>query len=409
MQTEPACNLMASLKVLVLEDQAFQRNLLVGVLQHLGITRVESVGDGSSAMDALEQTHTGFDVAICDLRMEGMDGIEFIRRAAHHRVKSFIVTSAIETSLLTSAEAVLRSYNTRLLGVLPKPVNVDRLKGMLMLANAKAVKVADQASEHSMSLEPSHSEAEIRNALNEQQFIPYFQPKFCLDTGLPSGVEMLARWSHPALGILPPSCFIPAMEAASLIDALSDSLLSKTMVCAEAWAQIGCDINLAVNLSPLTLQNTNMPNQLKELVRRHKIAPSRVTIEVTETAVSENVSGLMESLTRLRMQGFAISVDDFGTGYSSLLQLSEMPFTEIKIDRNFVSGATENKKTTLIAESIVDLAKKLDLHTVAEGVETQAEFEFVKKLGCETGQGYFFAKPMSHDELIHFLNIARRR
>lgn len=395
--------------MLVLEDQAFQRNLLIGVLQHLGITQVESAGDGSSAMDALERTQAGFDVAICDLRMEGMDGIEFIRRAARHRVKSFIVTSAIETSLLTSAEAVLRSYNTRLLGVLPKPVNIDRLRGMLMLADFKTVKVADKDSWSSVPQEASPTEAEICEALEKHQFVPYFQPKFCLETGMPSGAEMLARWDHPTLGILSPGRFVPTMEAAGLIDALSDSLLSRAMVCANAWTQIGCDINMAVNLSPLTLQNTEMPNRLGALVRRHNIAPSRITIEVTETAVSENVSGLMESLTRLRMQGFALSVDDFGTGYSSLLQLSEMPFTEIKIDRNFVSGATENKKTTLIAESIVDLAKKLDLHTVAEGVETQAEFAFIKKLGCETGQGYFFAKPMNQDELMHFLRAARHR
>lgn len=400
---------MSDLKVLVLEDQAFQRNLLVGVLQHLGITRVESAGDGSSAMTALERTQAGFDVAICDLRMEGMDGIEFIRRAAGHRVKSFIVTSAIEANLLASAEVVLRSYNTRLLGVLPKPVDVDRLKHMLMLADRGTVRLADTASGPSARLDAPHSEAEIRNALDKQQFVPYFQPKFCLETGMPSGVEMLARWDHPTLGILSPFHFVPAMEATGLIDALSDALLSKAMVCAAEWAQIGCDINLAVNLSPLTLQNTDMPNQIGALVRRHNIAPNRITIEVTETAVSENVSRLMESLTRLRMQGFAISVDDFGTGYSSLLQLSEMPFTEIKIDRNFVSGATENKKTTLIAESIVDLAKKLDLHTVAEGVETQAEFEFIKKLGCETGQGYFFAKPMPHDALLAFLRAARHR
>jgi EAL domain-containing protein (putative c-di-GMP-specific phosphodiesterase class I) len=116
----------------------------------------------------------------------------------------------------------------------------------------------------------------------------------------------------------------------------------------------------------------------------------------------------MESLTRLRMQGFAISVDDFGTGYSSLLQLSEMPFTEIKIDRNFVSGAIENRKTRLIAESIVDLAKKLDLHTVAEGIETGTQLEFVKRLGCQTGQGYLLAKPMRHYEFMKFLTSVRR-
>jgi EAL domain-containing protein (putative c-di-GMP-specific phosphodiesterase class I)/CheY-like chemotaxis protein len=398
-------NTLTGLNVLVVEDQAFQRNLSVGILHYLGISAVESAGDGVTALAALERSENGFDVAVCDLRMDGMDGIEFIRRAAGLRVGSFIVTSAIDSSLLLSAEAVLRSFDTQLLGILPKPVDIERLKEMLAACKKKDAIPRMTAVSTRQHL-PSTSD--IREALGKSQFVPYFQPKFCLDTGIPTGAEMLARWDHPSLGILSPAAFVPAMEAANLIDALSDSLFSTAMLCAKAWSRIGCDIGMALNLSPLTLQNTDMPNRLGELVRFHDIAPSRITIEVTETAVSENVSAVMESLTRLRMQGFAISVDDFGTGYSSLLQLSEMPFTEIKIDRNFVSGAIENRKTTLIAESIVDLAKKLDLHTVAEGIETGRQLDFVKKLGCQTGQGYLFAKPMSNDDLLKFLAGAQR-
>jgi EAL domain-containing protein (putative c-di-GMP-specific phosphodiesterase class I) len=306
---------------------------------------------------------------------------------------------------MLSAEAVLRSFNTPIIGILRKPVDVERLKGML--ADCKSHQPTPRKiDENAREYAPSASD--IREALDKSQFVPYFQPKFCLDTGIPNGTEMLARWAHPMRGILSPAAFVPAMESANLIDALSDSLFSKAMLCAKAWLQTGCDIGMALNLSPLTLQNTDMPNHLGELVRFHDIPPSRITIEVTETAVSENISAVMESLTRLRMQGFAISVDDFGTGYSSLLQLSEMPFTEIKIDRNFVSGAIENRKTTLIAESIVDLAKKLDLHTVAEGIETRMQLDFVKKLGCQTGQGYFLAKPMPHNDLLKFL-VSRRR
>lgn len=403
--TETAPQAISNLKVLVVEDQAFQRNLLVGILNYLGVTAIESAADGVSALVALERSQGGFDVAVCDLRMDGMDGIEFIRRAASLRVGAFIVTSAIESSLLVSAEAVLRSFNTQLLGILTKPVDIERLKGMLA-----ACKTASPMPSATIGNSPEHvhSASDIREALDKCEFVPYFQPKFCLDTGLPNGAEMLARWAHPSLGILSPGAFVPAMESANLIDALSDSLFSKAMECAKAWSQTGWDIGMALNLSPLTLQNTEMPNRLGELVRRHQIAPSRITIEVTETAVSENISAVMESLTRLRMQGFAISVDDFGTGYSSLLQLSEMPFTEIKIDRNFVSGAIENRKTTLIAESIVDLAKKLDLRTVAEGIETGTQLDFVKKLGCQTGQGYFLAKPMNQNDLLKFLAAARR-
>jgi EAL domain-containing protein (putative c-di-GMP-specific phosphodiesterase class I)/ActR/RegA family two-component response regulator len=403
--TETVPNSLSDLKILVVEDQTFQRNLLVGILNFLGVKAVETAGDGVSALAALKGSQGGFDVAVCDLRMDGMDGIEFIRRAASLRVGSFIVTSAIDSNLLVSAEAVLRSFDMKLLGVLAKPVNIERLRAML--AGCKTSEPIERGTV-GHALEQVHTVSEIREALDNRQFIPYFQPKFCLDTGIPNGVEMLARWDHPSLGILAPAAFIPTMESAKLIDALSDSLFSEAMLCASAWAQIGCDIGMAINLSPLTLQNTDMPNQLAELVRFHNMSPSRITIEVTETAVSDNVSAVLESLTRLRMQGFAISVDDFGTGYSSLLQLSEMPFTEIKIDRNFVSGAIENRKTTLIAESIVDLAKKLDLHTVAEGIETDTQLAFVKRLGCQTGQGYFLAKPMSQHDLMKFLTFARR-
>jgi len=390
----------------VLEDQAFQRNLLVGVLKRLGVRAVEGVADGSSALNALERQDGGFDVAICDLRMEGMDGIEFIRHAVRRRVGSFIVTSAIESNLLASAEAVLRSYGTRLMGVLPKPVDIERLKHMLEDCNKDKDARAEKPTP---TLVPAHQKNEIVDALRNNQFVPYFQPKFELATGMPTGVEMLARWRHPIQGVLPPSAFVPAMEHSGLIDWLSDSLFAQALECANEWSRIGCEIGLAINLSPLTLQNTDMPNRIGALVRQYNVPPSRVTIEVTETAVSENISDLLESLTRLRMQGFEVSVDDFGTGYSSLLQLSEMPFTEIKIDRNFVTGATENRKTTIIAESIVQLARKLDLHTVAEGVESRAELDFIKRLGCETGQGYFLAQPMDQAALLGFLASARRK
>jgi len=262
---ETTRNAISDLKILVVEDQAFQRNLLVGVLNHLGIAAVESAADGLSALAVLERSQGGFDVAVCDLRMDGMDGIEFIRRAATLRVGSFIVTSAIESTLLMSAEAVLRSFDTQLLGVLTKPVDIERLKDML--ADCKLKRTIPHKTRRSSVRDRSHSASEIGKALEKAEFIPYFQPKFCLDTGIPNGAEMLARWVHPSLGLLPPAAFIPTMESANLIDALSDSIFSTAMICAKAWSQIGCDIGMALNLSPLTLQNTDMPNRLGELVR----------------------------------------------------------------------------------------------------------------------------------------------
>lgn len=407
MTTQPntAAGDLSRLTVLVLEDQSFQRNLLVGSLEYLGIKTVHAVADGMEALTALDRNPDGFDVAICDLRMERMDGLEFIRHAANRKVSSFIVTSAVDGGLLKSAESVVRKYSgIHLVGVLPKPVDLEQLKAML--ADCKSVKSkpassADHPANYSIQAD------EIPEALAKGQFIPYFQPMLDLATGRPAGVELLARWNHPTYGILPPCVFIPHMERSGLIDKLSEDLLCHALEISRQWRSK--DLQLAVNLSPLTLQNTEMPNHIGSLVRRYGADPGRITIEVTETAVSDDVSGLLESLTRLRMQGFSLSVDDFGTGYSTLLKLSEMPFTEIKIDRNFVQGATLSPKSSAIAESIVFLAKKLRLHTVAEGIETNDELEFVKRLGCETGQGYYFSRPLDHAQLLRFLDNPSQR
>lgn len=400
-QSGPA---FSDLKILVLEDHPFQRSVLVNVLKSFGIKKIAGAADGVSGLDALDRAKDGFDVAICDLKMDGMDGIEFIRHAAHRKIGSFIVTSALEGGILSSAETIVRGFGTRLTGTLSKPIDIPRLKKMLMdCMHRKGI----AGSEPHARAAASWTKEDILGALGRQEFIPFFQPKIDLATNLPIGVEMLARWQHPTKGILPPSAFVHLMEREGLIDALGDSLFRQALACAAEWSEQGLDIGLAINLSPLTLQNTDVPNRIGMLVRESGIFPEQITIEVTETAVSENVQGLLESLTRLRMQGFELSVDDFGTGYSSLLQLSEMPFTEIKIDREFVSNALANKKSAAIVESIVQLADKLQMRTIAEGIETQHELDYIRALGCDAGQGFYFAEPLGHEALIRYLKALR--
>lgn len=393
-------NRFADLKVLVLEDHPFQRSLLVNVLKSFGIKKIAGAADGLSGLSALNSERDGFDVAICDLKMEGMDGIEFIRHAASRQVGSFIVTSALEGGILSSAETIVRGFGASLTGTLKKPIDILRLKAML--ADCLHRKGGDER-EGNTRPEAIPSKSDIIDALRREEFIPFFQPKIDLRTNLPIGVEMLARWQHPSKGILSPAAFVPFMEREQLIDALGDCLFRQSMTCAAEWADCGWEINLAVNLSPLTLQNTDVPARLGRLVKESGIFPEQVTIEVTETAVSENVQGLLESLTRLRMQGFELAVDDFGTGYSSLLQLSEMPFTEIKIDRGFVSSALANRKSAAIVESIVQLAQKLEMRTVAEGIESLQELDYIRTLGCTAGQGYYLGRPLGQQALLQYL------
>ena len=248
------------------------------------------------------------------------------------------------------------------------------------------------------------SRGELLSAIQTKQFVPYFQPKIDLVSGLPVSSETLARWVHPTLGILLPSQFIELMEQMDLIDQLTDSLLHQLLEYAQDSNECHAEIGFAINISPLTLGKPHMANHICSLVKSYGVASERITIEVTETACSKDFSGLLASLVRLRMHGFGISADDFGVGYSSLQELSRMPFTEIKIDRMFVGGIADNRKSQAITEFVVQLADRLQMRTVAEGIETKGELEFVQSLGCSQGQGFYLGNPMTYQDLQDYLN-----
>lgn len=248
------------------------------------------------------------------------------------------------------------------------------------------------------------SRHELLSAIQRNQFVPYFQPKVDLVSGLSVCSETLARWIHPDLGILPPSQFIELMEQEDVIDQLTDSLLRQSLAFARSSMDCNKQFGFAINISPLTLHKPHMANHICALVKAYGVAPDRITIEVTETACSKNFGNVLASLTRLRLQGFEISADDFGIGYSSLQELNRMPFTEIKIDRMFVAGISNNHKSEAILECIVHLADRLQMRIVAEGIETQGERDFIQSLGCSVGQGFYFCSPMAHPDLLNYLN-----
>jgi len=213
---------------------------------------------------------------------------------------------------------------------------------------------------------------DVRTAIRRNEFVPFFQPKIDLATGISSCVEMLARWDHPELGILPPSQFIKLIESAGLIDEFTDNLFRQSLVSAANNAVTGKDIGIAINFSSLTLQDPQAPRRICSLLKEYGFPFDQITIEVTESATPENFSSVIKSLTTLRSQGFKISIYVIGSGFSSLKLLPKMLFTEIKIDRMFVACISENKKITGILESFVQLAKTLDLNTFTECIGTNA-------------------------------------
>ena len=213
------------------------------------------------------------------------------------------------------------------------------------------------------------------------------------------GVETLVRWRHPQDGMVFPDQFISVAEAHGLIDDLTRVVLTNALAQARLWQDAGLTLIVAVNLSMDNLASPDYTDLVAGLATMAGVLPQTMELEVTESRLMEDLRIPLEILTRLRLKRFRLSIDDFGTGNSSLAQLRDLPFDELKIDQSFVRGAWNNEKLRAMFDSSLGLAKQLGMEAVAEGVEDQADWDFVRKAGGDIAQGYFIARPMPAADL----------
>lgn len=390
---------LAHLRFLIAEDHDFQRNELARTLASLGATTVHEASDGYAALEILGDPSRPVDIVISDLDMAGMDGIEFVRHLGESGVRiSIILASALERKLLASVATMSEAYGINLLGVVEKPLTVRKLVPLIKL-HQPARSQADRPT----SPMPTFSLEEIKAGLMADEFEPYFQPKIELLTGRVKGVEALARWLHPQFGVVLPYAFIKQLEDNDLIDDLTWDMLGKAAAFCGAWRKCGTHATVSVNLSVKSLGNYEIVDRVTELVRSRNLEPRHMILEVTESAATTDVGKALESLARLRMKGFGLSIDDYGTGYSSMQQLTRIAFTELKIDQSFVMDAAKHDSARVILESSLKMARKLNITSVAEGVETQFDFDLLNKLRCDMAQGYFIARPMPYTELLSWI------
>lgn len=390
---------LAGLRVLVLEDNALERRLLAGMLARMGVGHVEQAAGGDEAL-ALIESQPAFDVVLCDLQTHDrnqMDGVEFLRVAAHRLHCPLVLVSGIDEDLAIAAETLAVASGAAWGGRLRKPVLPAELHAVLAACTA-APATARAGVRHAAPR--AWAAADLQDALTRGEFVAWFQPQHCLTTGRLFGVEALARWAHPDAGIVTPDAFVPTMERSGMIDALFDAMLDRSLDAMAGWAARGHRIPVSINASPLTLENVDVPDMWRARVQARGLDPGQVTIEVTETAVARNFQGLLESVTRLRMHGFRVALDDFGTSYSSLQQMSELPATEVKIDRSFLDRALRYPRARVIIESIARLGRDLGMTIVAEGVETRAQSDFVRAIGCDAAQGWFHGRPVPPEQLV---------
>ena len=247
---------------------------------------------------------------------------------------------------------------------------------------------------------------EVRAALERDEFVLHFQPRVDLQARRITGVEALVRWEHPEHGRLAPATFVPLIEQTALIGPLTTRVFELALVQMVAWRRRGIKLEMSINLSARNLLDVEQPIALAALLERHEVPPSRIMVEVTESAAMVDPERSVRVLQALRELGVGVSIDDFGTGNASIAYVAALPATELKIDRSFVTGMLGEPRSAAIVRSTIDLARNLGLRVVAEGIETEAVLEHLIGLGCDVGQGFFFSEPLPADQLTEALAAA---
>jgi len=240
----------------------------------------------------------------------------------------------------------------------------------------------------------------VRESLNRHELCVHYQPQFDLRDGRMTGVEALVRWNHPTRGLLLPDVFLSSFERAGLMAELTLEVLTIAARDRLAWQQAGTDLHVSVNVAPSALLSDELTTPLLAILAQYRMPTDTLTLEVTESAVITDIERSRQVLTDLRSLGIQLSLDDYGTGYCSLTYVRELDLHEIKIDRSFVTGLRPESTDAVIVASTVWMAKKLQLRTVAEGIEHPAALTLLRDLGCDTGQGYLLALPMPAAEIL---------
>lgn len=384
-------------RVLIVDDQVFIRALLRRCLARLSVGEIREAENGADGLAELDTFKP--ELVLCDLNMPGMDGIEFLRLAATKTPQTpMLIVSGEDKRTLDGALRIARGYGLASVGAVAKPIEADRLTQAI----ARLQPAAEKASAAVRAM-PRVGEADLAAAIERGQIAAVYQPKIDVATGRTRSVECLARWSHPVHGDVSPGVFVPLAENCGLVDRMTEAVVDAAARDMEPIFAAHPDLRCAVNFSFDTLGRVDAFAWITAALARSGMPAERLIVEVTESRLGEDDRRTLETLARLRMKRVRVSLDDFGTGYASLARLEALPFDELKIDRGFVSGAADAPAKRAILESAVALAKRMDLVSVAEGVETQADFDTARDAGIDLAQGYLIARPMPADKLLVWL------
>lgn len=389
----------------VLEQDSTALEIVHSLLQANGWA--VTVADDEAALTSHYEGLQHFDAILCDPLAPWLSSVEFVRKVATlEKRPAMAFFSAANPRLLYAFRRLAQSKHIPVVEAMTGLITRGDMQRMFMaFENVSTAGSPAQRRSHSG---PEITRRMLEEALVQRQFVVYFQPRVRMSDESIIGAEALVRWRHPEHGLIMPDRFIPLMEESGQIHELTWVVLEQSLKQVKRWMATGYDLHVSVNFSAQTLLLGGGEERVRQMLEAAAVPPSRLSIEVTETAMVGDFDKLIESILTLYRMGVESSIDDYGTGYSSLQQVSIIPAHELKLDKSFISNMTENESDYLIVRNTIKMAHSLGMRVLAEGVETESQKMALQRQQCDEGQGYLWGKPMPSEEFDQALERDQR-
>src|ERR1700733_965183 len=392
----------ATQNILVVDDDSAIGEFVCATAKPMGF-QCTTTTDAKTLLELLSADTT---LILLDLMMPEMDGVELLRLFGQQKCKAAIVLmSGVNTRTIEAAEQFGQVLGLSIVCYLQKPLQKAELEEILQ--RFPSPNPPTTTSDHPPF---AIQKEDLEEAIQNNEFVVYYQPQIDIASGEVRGVEALVRWQHPSRGLIFPDSFIGRMERFGLIDELGWIVANRAL---SEVGQFGSDnrhpITLSLNTSVNSLCNLSFPDTLVSIAEKHGVLPADVTIEITETGSIREHARTLDTLTRLRMKGVKLSIDDFGTGYAMMRQFKTIPATELRIDKSFVQELTSSSRDRIMVQKTIEMGHEFGIQVVAEGVETQEQLDLLRSYGCNSAQGYFFSRPIPAGAMAHWLKTYRNR
>lgn len=381
-------------KLLIIDDELVHRIIISKIAKQVGYEAF-TAASFDEAINLIQKN--AYNCITLDLSLGEHSGTRLLRSIAESGRPPVIIISGREKRVLDTS---VRLAN--MLGIacvqLPKPLNIESLRSTL------STKLVNHSRVETSTASPQTIEAtELLSALKDGEIIPFFQPKIELKTGKVVGCEALARWKHSTRGVIGPDVFVPVAEAAGLMPEFTEYLLRAATRATVGLVQENPGFSVAINMSASLFSDLSLPDQIDRALCENAFPPKALSIEITESAVMSDIVKATEILVGLRVKDIGLAIDDFGIGYSSLVALARMPFSEMKLDKQFVGEFDKNPDIARVVRACVRLGHELDMKIVAEGIETVGIWNRLSEIDCDIGQGHLFAPALDATQLTGWI------